>query len=88
MRKNDPNARHSGRLMVRMPRELHDQLSAQAHEQRVPLNQLVVALLSGGVAWRAEPRRGSGAEPSLRRREPMGVTAASDQARRSGTPGG
>jgi len=46
-----------------MPRDLHDQLAAQAHEQRVPLNQLVVALLSGGVAWRAEHGPG-GAAPS------------------------
>ena len=63
MRKNDPEARHSGRLLVRMPRDLHDQLAAQAYEQRVPLNQLVVALLSGGVAWRSEPGHG-GAAPS------------------------
>ena len=32
MRKNDPEARHSGRLLVRMPRDLHDQLAAQAYE--------------------------------------------------------
>jgi predicted HicB family RNase H-like nuclease len=63
MRKNDPEARHSGRLLVRMPRDLHDQLAAQAHEQRVPLNQLVVALLSGGVAWRSKQGPG-GAAPS------------------------
>ena len=62
MRTNDPNARHSGRLMVRMPHELHDKLSTLAAEQRVPLNQLVVALLSSGAAWRAE--RGEGAAPS------------------------
>jgi predicted HicB family RNase H-like nuclease len=63
MRKNDPEARHSGRLLVRMPRDLHDQLATQAHEQRVPLNQLVVALLSGGVAWRSEQGPG-GTAPS------------------------
>ena len=59
MRTNDPNARHSGRLMVRMPRDLHDKLSVEAHEQRVPLNQLVVALLSAGAAWRVEPSDGA-----------------------------
>jgi predicted HicB family RNase H-like nuclease len=63
MRKNDPEARHSGRLLVRMPRDLHDHLAAQAYEQRVPLNQLVVALLSGGVAWRSDTGQG-GAAPS------------------------
>jgi predicted HicB family RNase H-like nuclease len=62
MRTNDPNERHSGRLMVRMPHELHDKLSTLAAEQRVSLNQLVVALLSSGTAWRAE--RGEGAAPS------------------------
>ena len=62
MRTNDPNARHSGRVMVRMPHELHDQLSTLAAEQRVSLNQLVVALLSSGAAWRAD--RDEGAAPS------------------------
>jgi predicted HicB family RNase H-like nuclease len=52
--KNDPNASHSGRLMVRMPRELHDKLSTLAAEQRVSLNQLAVALLSSGASWRAD----------------------------------
>ena len=59
MRTNDPNARHSGRLLVRMPRDLHDKLSVQAHEERVPLNQLVVALLSSGAKWRTEPEPGA-----------------------------
>jgi len=43
--------------MVRMPRELHDELSVQAHKQRVPLNQLVVALLASGAAWRTDPQQ-------------------------------
>ena len=54
MRTNDPNAQHSGRLMVRMPHELHDELSRLAGEQGVSLNQLAVALLSSGAAWRAD----------------------------------
>ena len=54
MRTNDPNARHSGRLMLRMPHELHDTLSRLAAEQGVSLNQLAVAMLSSGAAWRAE----------------------------------
>ena len=54
MRKNDPNAQHSGRLMLRMPNELHDKLSRLASEQGVSLNQLAVALLSSGAAWRAD----------------------------------
>ena len=54
MRKNDPNAQHSGRLMLRMPHELHDKLSRLAAEQGVSLNQLAVALLSSGATWRAD----------------------------------
>ena len=54
MRTNDPNTRHSGRLMVRMPHELHDELSRLAADQGVSLNQLAVALLSSGAAWRAD----------------------------------
>jgi predicted HicB family RNase H-like nuclease len=54
MRKNDPNAQHSGRLMLRMPHELHDKLSRLAAEQGVSLNQLAVALLSSGAAWRTD----------------------------------
>ncbi|MGH2883328.1 MAG: toxin-antitoxin system HicB family antitoxin [Solirubrobacteraceae bacterium] len=54
MEKNDPNARHSGRLLVRMPHELHDKLSRLAADQGVSLNQLTVALLSSGAAWRAD----------------------------------
>jgi predicted HicB family RNase H-like nuclease len=42
--------------MMRMPRELHDTLSVQAHEQRVPLNQPVVALLSAGIGRQAATR--------------------------------
>ena len=40
--------------MLRMPHELHDKLSRLAAEQGVSLNQLAVALLSSGAAWRAE----------------------------------
>ena len=40
--------------MIRMPHELHDKLSRLAAEQEVSLNQLAVALLSSGAAWRAD----------------------------------
>ena len=54
MYKNNPNARHSGRVLVRMPHELHEKLSRLAAEQGVSLNQLAVALLSSGATWRAD----------------------------------
>ena len=41
----------SGRILIRMPPALHDQLSARAAEQGVSLNQLVVTLLAGGIGF-------------------------------------
>lgn len=37
-----------------MPPALHEQLSARAAEQGVSLNQLVVALLAGGVGFKLD----------------------------------
>jgi predicted HicB family RNase H-like nuclease len=41
----------SGKVLVRMPPALHEQLSRLAEEQGVSLNQLVVSLLAGGVGF-------------------------------------
>jgi predicted HicB family RNase H-like nuclease len=41
----------SGRVYVRMPPALHEQLAAQAATQGVSLNQLVVTLLAGGIGF-------------------------------------
>jgi predicted HicB family RNase H-like nuclease len=41
----------SGKLNVRMPPALHEQLAARAAEQGVSLNQLIVALLAGGIGF-------------------------------------
>ncbi len=42
----------SGKVLVRMPPALHEQLVKAAEEQGVSLNQLVVALLAGGVNFK------------------------------------
>lgn len=42
----------SGLTTVRMPPELHKALLAKAHEQGVPLNAWMVALLAGGMNFR------------------------------------
>jgi predicted HicB family RNase H-like nuclease len=42
----------SGKVLVRMPPALHEQLLRLAEEQGVSLNQLVVALLAGGVNFK------------------------------------
>jgi predicted HicB family RNase H-like nuclease len=41
----------SGKVLVRMPPALHEQLVALAEKQGVSLNQLVVALLAGGIGF-------------------------------------
>ncbi len=54
MKTNDPKAEHSGRLTLRMPCELHDEIARLAAEQHSSLNQIVVALLAGGLGWRGD----------------------------------
>ena len=44
---------HSGRLLVRMPATLHDELARAAASEGVSLNQLITGVLAGAVAWRA-----------------------------------
>ena len=56
---------HSGRLLVRMPASLHDELARAAEREGVSLNTLVTGALAGAVGW----RDGSGTE-SLLRHEP------------------
>ena len=67
-------ARHSGKLLVRMPATLHDELARAAGREGVSLNQLITGALAGAVEWRTS---GEHPPPS------MGIAAASDP-----TPGG
>jgi RNA polymerase sigma-B factor len=43
---------HSGRLLVRMPATLHDELARAAEREGVSLNTLVTGALAGAVGWR------------------------------------
>ena len=53
-------AQHSGKLLVRMPATLHDELARAAEAEGVSLNQLITGVLAGAVEWR------SGEEPARR----------------------
>lgn len=44
---------HSGKLLVRMPATLHDELAQAAEREGVSLNQLITGVLAGAVEWRA-----------------------------------
>jgi len=50
-------ANYSGRLLLRMPRTLHGELTGAAKREGVSLNQLITDVLSSAVNWqgRADP---------------------------------
>jgi antitoxin HicB len=43
---------HSGRLLLRMPRTLHAELTRVAEREAVSLNQFITDVLASAVAWR------------------------------------
>jgi predicted HicB family RNase H-like nuclease len=45
-------SRRSGRILVRMPVTLHDELANAASAEGVSLNQLITGILASAVAWR------------------------------------
>jgi antitoxin HicB len=45
-------AAHSGKLLVRMPRSLHAELTRASEREGTSLNAYIVAALSASVAWR------------------------------------
>jgi antitoxin HicB len=54
-------ASHSGRLLLRMPRTLHGELTRAAERESVSLNQFINDTLASAVAWRARsPSTGGG----------------------------
>jgi predicted HicB family RNase H-like nuclease len=56
-------ARHSGKLLVRMPATLHDELARAAEAEGVSLNQLITGVLASAVEWRSGEERPRGAAP-------------------------
>lgn len=56
-------ARHSGKLLVRMPATLHDELARAAEAEGVSLNQLITGVLASAVEWRSGDERPRGATP-------------------------
>jgi hypothetical protein len=51
-------AQHSGRLLVRMPATLHDELARAAETEGVSLNQFITGVLAGAVEWGGDERSG------------------------------
>jgi predicted RNase H-like HicB family nuclease len=44
---------HSGRLLLRMPRTLHAELTRASEQEGVSLNQFITDVLAGAVVWRS-----------------------------------
>jgi hypothetical protein len=61
--------RHSGKLLVRMPATLHDELARAAEAEGVSLNQLITGALASAVEWRS-------AEGRVRSSGPAGMADA------------
>ncbi len=55
-------ARHSGRLMLRMPQSLHADLAEAAEREEVSLNQYITNTLAAGVGWHTDSSGEVGAE--------------------------
>ena len=51
---------HSGRLLLRMPRTLHAELTRAAERESVSLNQFITDTLASSVAWRGRSSSASG----------------------------
>jgi RNA polymerase sigma factor (sigma-70 family) len=49
-------AAHSGRILVRMPETLHDDLARAAEAEHVSLNQFITNALSAAIGWQQPPR--------------------------------
>jgi antitoxin HicB len=62
-------SRHSGKLLVRMPATLHDELARTAEEEGVSLNQLITGILAGAVEWRSS-------DPTTENPAPGGLLSA------------
>lgn len=63
------DASHSGRLLLRMPKGLHAALAGRADAEKVSLNQLIVRMLTEGVA-------GEPGAPAVQERVPRALQRA------------
>jgi HicB family len=64
---------YSGRLLLRMPRSLHEELARASDRDGVSLNQFITGVLASAVDWRREGGAGSGPGSGTKLR-PRGMT--------------
>ena len=66
---------HSGRLLLRMPRTLHGDLTRASEREGVSLNQFITDVLAAAVAWRG---RSEGATAPASTRTPLNQAPGAD----------
>jgi hypothetical protein len=64
------SGRHSGRLLLRMPAGLHEELARTADADGISLNQFITNALAGAVGWGGDQ---VGAQ-SAKRKQPRALT--------------
>jgi hypothetical protein len=69
-------AAHSGKLLVRMPRSLHAELTRASEREGTSLNGYIVAALSASVAWRRAAGSDQRLGPAEERAASPGLTLA------------
>jgi antitoxin HicB len=57
-------ATHSGRLLLRMPRTLHADLTRASEREGVSLNQFITDVLASAIVWRGRPGAAQASEGS------------------------
>lgn len=77
---------HSGRLLLRMPRTLHADLTRASEREGVSLNQFITDVLAAAVGWRdrQSPSAPPGSTPISQAPGAEGMTAEPIRRRKSG----
>jgi antitoxin HicB len=77
---------HSGRLLLRMPRTLHADLTRASEREGVSLNQFITDVLAAAVGWRdrSSPAAAPGSTPISQAPGAEGMTAEPIRRRKSG----
>ena len=78
-RSGDPRGTHSGRLLLRMPEELHAALSGASKREGVSLNAFITSTLASAVGW-----RDGAPQPAASGKRARPSSAAPQQPRRRG----
>ena len=57
-------ASHSGRLLLRMPKTLHAELTRVSEQEGISLNQFITDVLAGAIVWRGTSNASHAADPT------------------------